>query len=51
MKKMTPALVLKGLALGLVVIGMFACTDKPVATADPALPELLGSLEIGRAHV
>ena len=49
MRKMTPALVLKGLALGLVVIGMFACTDKPVATADPALPELLGSLEEVRA--
>ncbi|AXF86573.1 hypothetical protein DTO96_102328 [Ephemeroptericola cinctiostellae] len=49
MRQRATALTLMGLALGLVLVGLSACTGKPVASADPALPELVGSLEEVRA--
>ena len=49
MRERPIALMLMGALLGLTLISLSACTDKPVASADPALPELSGSLKEVRA--
>mgnify|MGYP003600768712 CR=1 FL=1 len=49
MRERSIALMLMAALLGLTLIGLSACTEKPVASADPALPELSGSLEEVRA--